>query len=296
MQTNIYKSSSQFNLSFNHNFLIRKKRLFILLAAMFMVAFNQAYAEDVVPDKFKIALGGYAVLRYNTLLSLTEPNLGVGVAINPDASLGLSAEQSVLRLEGYYRFNNKHALTYSWYSIGSEGNKSLEEEIDWIDENGNPITIPIGARVGTILNYDIYKVGYLWSFLHTDKVELGVGAGLHATRIEVELNAEYTGSEVSTADVSTTVPLPVVSFGVGYNVTPKFSWHIKTELFALKFDDWDGVYTDSSLGMEYRVFKHVGLGIGLASNSLRVTEDANDYRFYYDNRITGVMLDVAAYF
>ena len=93
-----------------------------------------------------------------------------------------------------------------------------------------------------------------------------------------------------------TVPLPVVGFGVGYNVTPKFSWHIKTELFALKFDDWDGVYTDSSLGIEYRVFKHVGLGLGLASNSLRVTENANDYKFYYDNRITGLMFDVAAYF
>jgi hypothetical protein len=296
MKTKISISSSQFVLSFNHCFLIRKKCLIVLLAAMFMVTFNQAYADDVVPDKFKIALGGYAVLRYDSLLSLTEPNIGAGVAINPDTALGLNAEQTVLRLEGYYRFNNKHGLSYSWYSIGSEGNKSLEEEIDWIDENGNPITIPIGARVGTILDYDIYKVDYLWSFHHTDKVEMAFGGGLHMTHIEVELNAEYTGSAVSTADVSTTVPLPVLSFGVAYNVTPKFSWHIKTELFALKFDDWDGVYTDSSLGMEYRVFKHVGLGLGLASNSLRVTENADDYRFYYDNRITGLMLNVAAYF
>ena len=296
MKTKLSISSSQFDPSFNHYFLIRKKCLVALLTAMFMATFNQAYAEDAVPDKFKIALGAYAVLRYDTLLSLTEPNLGAGVAINPDVALGLNAEQSVLRLEGYYRFNNKHGLSYSWYSIGSEGGKSLEEEIDWIDENGNPITIPIGASVGTVLDYDIYKVGYLWSFHHTDKVEMVFGAGLHMTRIEVELSAEYTGSTVSTADVSTTVPLPVVSFGVGYNVTPKFSWHIKTELFALKFDDWDGVYTDSSLGMEYRVFKHVGLGIGLASNSLRVTENADDYKFYYDNRITGLIFDVAAYF
>ena len=284
MKTKINLSSVQF------------KRTFILLLAMFIVAINPVQAEETVPDKFRIALGGYSVFRYDSLMSLTEANLGAGISISPEDTLGLKTEQSVLRLDGHYRFNKKHALTYSWYSISSDGNKSLEKEIDWIDDEGNAITIPIGASVDTSLDYDIFKVGYLYSFHHTDKVELAVGAGLHMTRIEVGLNAEATSLTREVRDVSTDLPLPVLSFALVYQVTPKFSWHLKSEFFALEFDKWDGRYTDTTLGMEYRFFKHVGLGIALAGNSLKVTEDTDDYKFSYDNRITGVLLNVAAYF
>ncbi len=284
MKTKINLSSVQFN------------RTFIFLLAMFIVAINPVQAEEAVPDKFRIALGAYSIFRYDSLMSLTDTNIGAGISISPEDTLGLKTEQSVVRLDGHYRFTKKHALSFSWYSINSDGNKSLDEEFDWIDENGDTVTIPIGASVDTTLDYDIYKVGYLYSFHHTDKVELAVGAGLHMTRIGVGLNAKATELTGETSDVSTTLPLPVLSFALIYQVTPKFSWHIKSEFFALEFDKWDGRYTDTTLGMEYRFFKHVGLGIALAGNSLKVTEDTDDYKFNYDNRITGVLFNVAAYF
>ncbi len=227
---------------------------------MLLATTNLAHAGEAVPDKFKIALGGYTLVRYDSAMSLTDPDLGAGISISPEDTLGLETTQTVLRLTGHYRFTKKHALTYSWYSISTDGNKSLEEEFDWLDENGDTITIPVGARVDTSLDYDIFKVGYLWSFHHTDKVELSAGAGLHLTRIAVGMNAETTSSGINTQDVSTSVPLPVVSFNLSYNVTPKFSWGLRAEAFALKFDEWDGIYTDAQLGMEYRAFKNVGLG------------------------------------
>lgn len=268
---------------------------FILLA-MLIAAINPVHAEDAVSDRFKIAIGGYTLSRYDTGMSLTEPNLGVGISIRPDDTLGLKRKQTVLQLSGYYRFSKKHALTYSWYSISSQGNKTLEEEFDWIDENGDTITIPIGASVDTSIDYDIYKVGYLWSFYHTDKVELSAGAGLHITRIAVGLQADTTSSGVDAEDAAITLPLPVFSFRLGYYVTPKLSWGIQTEAFALRFDEWDGVFTESSLAMEYRVFKNVGLGAGFSSNSLKITQDTSKYTFIFDNRISGLLLYVAAYF
>jgi len=84
--------------------------------------------------------------------------------------------------------------------------------------------------------------------------------------------------------------------GLIYKVTPAFYWYIKTEAFALSFDDWEGTYTDSTVGMEYRVWKNVGVRIGLGNNTLKISETTNDYKFNYDNRITGVNLYLSAYF
>lgn len=285
---------SQFNMSLKRFYSLRKK--YFIALVMFMATTNFAYAEDVVPDKFKISLGGYSLIRNESSMSLTEPNLGAGISISPEDTLGLKTEQTVLRLDGHYRFTKTHALTYSWYSISSNGNKTIDEEFDWLDKDGNKITIPIGAKVDTALDFDVYKLGYLWSFHHTDKVEMAVGAGLHITRIAIGLSTDTTSSGVDASDTSTTLPLPVLSFDLRYKVTPKFGWSLKSEWFVLKFEDWDGLYTDVTLAMEYRVFKNVGLGAGLSSNNLEVSEDASDHKFKYESRITGVLIYAATYF
>jgi len=253
-------------------------------------------AEEKSVDKFRIALGSYTLTRNENEIALTDPDIGAGVYINPQETLGVTSDQTVFRLDGRYRFNNKHSLIFSWYKISSYGNKSIEEQIDWIDENGDPITIPIGASVNTELVYDIYRVGYLWSFYHSSAVELSVGAGLHVTRITVGLNTQTTSSGIDAQNVSATVPLPVFSFALNYNITPKFGWFLTSEIFGLKFDDWDGTYQDATIGLEYHAWKAVGVGIGLGSNSLKVVEKTSDYKLSFANRITGLSVFVSGYF
>ena len=268
----------------------------VLLCSFALATTSNVFAAEGVVDKFKISLGGYSLARYESTMSLTDVGTGAGVSIDPQETLGVQNERTVLRLDGYYRFNNEHSLTYSWYSISSHGYKALEKEIEWVDEDGNPITIPIGASVNSILDYDIYKIGYLWSFYKTDKVELTAGAGLHIAKLTVGLTTSTTSSGIDAQNVSTSLPLPVLSFGISYHVTPSFQWYLKSEFFALKFDKYDGTYTDSTLGMEYRAFDNVGLGIGFGSNSLKLIEKTDDYKFQFDNRISGLSLYVAAYF
>ena len=276
----------------------RKGIEYLLIAAIPLLAMaSPLHAEEVRPDKFKFAIGGYTLARNIASISLTEPVLGIGISISPEDTLGMDMENTVLRIEGYYRIRPKHALTYAWYSISSTGNKIIEEEFEWVDPGGNPITIPAGAQVISKLDYDIFKVGYLWSFYRSDKVELGMGAGLHITRLAVDLNASATPPlSQSLQKVDTTVPLPVISLVLNYKVTPKFNWYLKAEAFALKFDDWTGSYRDTSLGMEYRAWKHVALGAALNSNALEVEQDAPNYRFRFNNTISGVQIYLATYF
>ncbi len=273
------------------------KVITIILTAYGAVTIPQhARAEENKSDKFTISLGGYTLTRYESEISLTDRNLGAGASISPADTLGMETEQTVFRLDGHYRFNNQHAINFSWYSIKSDGNKHIEEQIDWVDEDGNPITIPVGARVDTQLKYDIYKLSYLWSFYHSAKVELAAGAGLHTTRIALGIQAETTGSEIDAKDVALTVPLPVLSLGLNYQVTDKFSWFLKSEAFSIEFENWSGSYNDNTLAAEYRIMKNVGLGLGWGSNSFKVNRVTDEYRFIFANRVSGVTFYVAGNF
>lgn len=91
-----------------------------------------------------------------------------------------------------------------------------------------------------------FKVGYIWSFYHSTKVDLAVGS-LHITRVAVGLTAESCPG-ISAHDVKTTVPLPFVAFGLTYHINPEWMCYKKSEFFRLSFDNLDGVYTDNRLG------------------------------------------------
>jgi hypothetical protein len=247
---------------------------------------------DDLSDRFKFAIGSYLVSDFNSTVSYTDTDLGAGVGINPSQALGLDFEQSVLRIQGYYRFNKAQALTYSWYSINSTGSKTLDEQIEWGD-----VTIPIGANVQSEFDYDIYKLGYLWTFYHNNKVNLSIGAGLHVTRFKVGLNASATnppGSSVQ--DVDFTAPLPVVSLDLGYNITPKWKLGLLTQMFAMSMNEWQGSYRYTTLTVEYRAWEHVALGVGLDGNSLNVKRTSGSEEFKLNQDIAGGMVYIAAYF
>lgn len=275
---------------------IRKLVTITITAGWIFTAPYPVYAKDPSADKFNLSIGGYTLTRNESEMSLTERNTGAGVSVSPEDTLGLQTEQTVFRLDGRYRFNPEHSVSFSWYSISSNGGKQIDEQFDWVDENGDPITIPVGARVDTQLDYDIYKVAYLWSFYHSDKVELAAGLGLHVTRIAVGLQAETTSSGVDARDTSLTVPLPVLSFGLSYKVTKKLSWYIKSEAFSIELEEWTGTYNDNSLGVDYRLLKNVGVGVGLASNTLKISQDTDEYKFTFGNRIAGLALYVSGMF
>jgi len=258
------------------------------------LASNPAMAQQ--DDKFELSVGAYSVFRYESAVSLTETNLGAGISISPRDTLGLDGEQTVFRLDGLYRFNSNHAMTFSWFRINANASKTLTDDIEWVDENGDTITIPTGVSVSSSLGYDIYKLGYLWSFYRSDKVELAAGAGLHLAEVNIGLDVDSAiiGSELRTA--TSNVPMPVLSFVLDYNVTPKFDWFFRSQLFAIDLGDWRGVYSDIELGMQYQLFEHIGIGAGLGSNGLDVVHEDDDTRFEFENRISGVHFFISANF
>ncbi len=133
-------------------------------------------------------------------------------------------------------------------------------------------------------------------------MELFTNAGLHYSSfaVDVEVNSTVSGASsqtnASARNVDSDIPLPVVGLGVRYNITEQWSWYLRTEFFALEFDDWRGIYSDAMFGVEYAPFNHFGVAVGLGSNTLDVVEDADDYRFSYNNRITGITVQLTTMF
>lgn len=260
-----------------------------LLVASGMLLSNATLAEEMA--RTKLSFGYYAIIKADTYVALNGRNTGSGVSINPSDTFGTDFEQSVFRFDGRYRFAPEHGVALTWYRVSSTGYKVVDEDIEWVDQEGNDVVINAGATLNSKLSYDIFKANYLWSFYHNDKVELTTSAGLHGSSFKIALDAENNVGATANQEerqVSSTIPLPNLGLGIEYSVNPRFSWFLKADLFAMRFNDWSGSFADLQLGMEYRVMDYLGLGLGIGSTNLNVTETTSTYRLTYDNSLSGV--------
>ncbi|MCP3894898.1 MAG: hypothetical protein GY706_09760 [Bacteroides sp.] len=252
------------------------------------VAQNVSAASDdeaavyAFPDKFMFRVGAYIVDGSDTQFGVSSDVGGLGTVIDYNRDLGGDTRDTIPRIDAYYRFNERHRIDFTSFSIDRKGSRALAIDppitIDGVDYSGGTINSDI--------KYTLYKVGYAYSFYHSSKVELSITAGLNFMNYDLKFSDD-TGANVSTAGV--TAPLPMFGLRMGYAITPKWSVNYVAESFFIDFDDTvRGALLNYELSTEYKLFKHFAIGAGLAriGSSLEVNDDdwkgsvSDSYRGY----------------
>ena len=250
---------------------------------------TESSADESYPDKFKILLGAYIVDDTNTEVAINSPIGNIGTTINMQRDLGADDKLSVPRLDGYYRFNDKHRLDFSWFNVAREGTKTTTFEIKVGDE-----TFAVNDVVVSKVDTTFLKLAYGYSFYKSPKVELSFIAGLNMLDYSVVVDNQTTG-RVEAADV--TAPLPVFGLSMAYAISPRWLVHYKVETFYIELDnEIRGSLLNTELGVEYRLFKNMGLGLGLSRFALDAKVNTSSYSGSLADLYRGANFYVSAYF
>ena len=230
------------------------------------------------------------VTNFETEMQLTPKNLPISARLNTKDQLGMNTETNVLRLDGYYRINNTHSVNFSYFSATSDGNKVINQDIEW---DGSIIST--GATIKSYFDMDVYKINYGYSFYHNEKVELMLTTGLHITSINMGLHASGVVDGNSTDSFSSangaTIPLPVVGFKGEYTIIDKVLFvSYKTDYFILNYDGVKGSLISNALNLEYRFVENIGVGLGYNSNQIYLSAEDGDTKLEVSNSLSGVLL------
>ena len=239
------------------------------------------------PNTFTLKLGGYFVGIQNTDVSAIKN--GIGGTLNLQELFDLKQEVNVGRINAAYRFNPKHRVEVSWYALKSNGEHSIAKEFEF---NGE--TIQAGAFVDMYFNTDIYKINYVYSAYHTNKLELAFRVGLHITSIDTGLNAGYNINQVSeshqTAAVSVTAPLPVLGLSLDYEIIPDLNLNYTIDYFAFSYDSSvSGAMSDSVLSLDYMFNRYIGVGGGLNRTQMQFKARSEETKLELNNDVAGVL-------
>ena len=210
-----------------------------------------ALADD---ENFSVSLGLFLTERDSqTRVDGTIPDSGTPVDLEND--LGLDKSDNVFRIDGYYRFNEKHRIDFSVFDLSRSASKEIEKEIDW-----NDTIYPIDTTVDASLDLAIYKLAYTWSFMRRDSGYLGLTAGLYTADIGTSISAESIGRSSSGG---VTAPLPVLGLRGQYDFSERWSLRASAEIFAIEYGDFSGSLYDVFASVDYQITDHVALGAGI---------------------------------
>ncbi len=243
-------------------------------------ATEEEAAAVAFPDSWMIRLGTYIVDDSDTQFSVSSPLAGLGTTIDYSRDLGGDSRDTIPRIDAYYRFNPRHRIDFTSFSVDRKGSRTLDINITIGDTTYNA-----SDTLNSEIKYTLYKLGYAYSFYHSSRVELSISAGLNITTYDLKF-ANTTGSAES---AGATAPLPMFGLRMGYAITPKWSVQYVAESFFIDIDDtFRGALINYELSTEYRLFKHFAIGAGLAriGSNLEINDDdwtgsvSDSYRGY----------------
>lgn len=222
---------------------------------------------DAAPFQDKLMIrGGWAyVFGATANVALGGPLLGVGASVDFTQTLGGDTSTDAFRIDTLYRFNERHALGFSWYRVGLSGDKVLTQSIQIRDQ-----IVSAGAATQTSLSFNTYRLIYNYSFYRNDKVELAVSPGLYMMKTNFNFAGQGAisspGSQTPTpgnvilVNEQLTLPLPSIGLVANYNITPKLQFQSRYDVFYLSIGNYAGSMFEFYGGLEYRIVNHFAMG------------------------------------
>ena len=179
--------------------IVLRARLVIALSVALCVAAGPAAAQDryddhELTDRFYITLGGYSQSDLRTTLRIDAKSPGraivAGAVIGLESLFDVDDKVTTGRLDGWYRFNKKHRIGWTYWRTSREGlstyngNESIE-----IGE----IVIDPGDTISTDDRSQLVAVNWSYSLVDVRKYEFWLGAGLNFHKIDTTIDVNVGG-------------------------------------------------------------------------------------------------------
>jgi len=183
-----------------------------------------------------------------------------GTKIDLESDLKLSDRKSLPAIFAGARIGERWTVVGEYYALNRSASASAGRDLTFDDA-----TFPAGVTIASEFKTDVYRLGVGYSFLKTDKADVGGVVGLHVTQFTVGLKGD---ARIGAAAVSTEsrkrdalAPLPTVGLYGVYQATPKISLGGRADYLSLKVSDYDGRLLNLQASASYRIWENVGVGV-----------------------------------
>ncbi len=271
---------------------IRKICIAVFLLAASSTGVVGAQESDIsnnyhpfLSDNFYIGLGAYRPDQTRRLGGQVE---GAG------GSLDNTESQSTGIFNFRWRFTKNWHFQTTYWRTDSEAGAILTEDFEFEDT-----VFEAGSFINSGIETSIARLFWGRSFFRKPNHDWGVGAGIHW----IEIDAFVEGQIVTTPPIPGTgpirreqataaVPLPNLGIWYIYSWSPKWVLVTRLDWLEVTVDEFSGSMYDASVGLNYQMSDHFGIGLAVNAFRLDIEVDTGEWRGGLLNEQVGPRLNI----
>lgn len=242
--------------------------------------------HPLISDTFSASLGA---MRSSNSFNVEADVLGdPGDDIDFDDSLGVSDHSTFFNGQIRWNFGSakKWVLAAQYFSNNAKGSSVLTEDIEWDGE-----TYLEGSFADAGVKLAVTRLFIGRSIIKNERNDFGIGVGIHNLDMKVYIEGEILlddgSSDQSRAEVSDNQPLPNLSVWYFYSPAKRWALHARVDWISANIGDYDGTLWNTSVGVNYQPFRHVGFDLYWQYFNLDLKVDKSDWRGKTDMTYSG---------
>ena len=264
-----------------------------------IAAAGPAFAQMIPFGKETLQIDlGYYRPSFETSFSQSFPGSPIPPGtIDAENDLNFDDSLGVARLGGHWRFADRHRLFFGYYNLNRDSTATLSRNIGPISIPALGIndTILAGSNVRAETNWDVYIIGYGYSFYKTETAEITGKVGFNVANISASLTGTLNlagGGVASAAGNSSdvTAPLPVLGISGEWAFAPRWKLIGSIGGFKAKVSDVDATIIDGTVAVDYRMFRNFGVGLGYSWLKLEGDVSKSDWNGSVNWRTNGFQI------
>lgn len=264
----------------------------LVLAAFVLPAFAAEQAapgrELLQPPKVQVASpitdrfalrGVYFRPTVDTMVRYDSSAGAPGTLLDAEDTLGLPGQRDMGSLDMMFRMLERHRIRADFTKLSRGGDTLLGQPVFYGDDQ-----FFANERVRTAM--DLRKLGltYTYSALRREKVEIGLGLGLHLLQLDgtVEAPARFVRERLDTAG-----PFATLVADATWRVTRRFSLNASAHYLDASIDEVEGGYTAWHADVQYRAWRNLSFGAGYSHTRYRIDSTDPDFSGYFNLKYSG---------
>jgi len=239
-----------------------------LIAALTLAVPQVAWAETP-SDRAWLNVGVFHA-HINSHLRLGNESLGTeGTDVDFEKDLGLDSSRWMPRAKFGIRFLKRFRFEGEDFQL-TRGRDFLIKRDLIIDDTLYPVAADVHTHFGT----NIFRIAVGYSLVRKNNAEFGLAIGAHVSRAKIGIEALGGALE---EHHSKSAPLPNVGLYGNAKLWGPVTLQGNVEAFKLKVGNYKGALLAGQLGLNYRIVKNVGVGLGYRYAHYKVRARTNSW-------------------
>lgn len=202
-----------------------------------------------------------------------------GTLVSAEDTLGMRDKLGRGSLDLMFRMGERHRIRAGFSKQTRTGDTVLQQELRFGDD-----VYVVNDRVQSSMDVRKVAVGYTYSVLRRERVEIGLGFDLHLLQLEgtARVPARFLSERLDTAG-----PFATVAGDLTWRITNRFSLNADVHWFDVSLDEVEGGYLQWHGDVQFRAWRNLAFGLGYTHARYRVDSTDPEFAGYFNMKQSG---------